>query len=159
MANPLTLVMPLKKGVDLQQLGELITRAQPDIEKALTTIGTVHFASFVVLDASTPNLQPGGPGPYKLAVITSYDGDFDTYIQDFLNNIGEVFDALLSLTTDGGGIIPVEQNVEGFIKYVKQNDASQNPPNSQLGLFSAYPCTVQQVLAADPCPDTATSSS
>ena len=157
MANPLTLVMPLKDGVNLQQLGGLIATAKPAIDQALQTIGTVHFARFVVLDGSTSNLQPGATGPYKLAVITSYDGDFNTYIQDFVNNIGKIFDMLLSMTTDGEALIPVEQNVEGFTKYVAQNDASQNAPNSEFVMYSAYPCTVQQVLAADPCPDATTS--
>lgn len=157
MANPLSLIMPLKDGVDLKQLAGFVAQAKPHIDHALSTIGTVHFARFVVLDASTSNLQPGGPGPYKLAVITSYDSDFNTYIQDFVNNIGDVFDALLSMTADGASLVPVQQNVAAFTKYVAQNDASQNAPNSEFQMYSAYPCTVQQVLAADPCPE-ATSS-
>ena len=157
MANPLTLIMPLKEGVDLQQLGGLISMSKDSIEQALKAIGTVHYARFVVLDASTPNFQPGPTGPYKLAVITTYDSDFDTYIQDFVNHIGMIFDALMSLTTDGQALVPVSQNVQAFTDYVSKNDASRNKPNSEFSLYGAYPCTVQQVLAADPCPDAATS--
>ena len=152
MANPLTLVMPLKEDIDLQQLGGLLTTTRPEIEAALQSIGTVHYARFVILDASTPNLQPGPTGPYKLAVITSYDNDFETYIQDFVNHIGMIFDAVLSVTTDGTGLVPVRDNVEAFADYVAKHDASRNPPNDAFPLYSAYPCTVQQVLAADPCP-------
>ena len=156
MANPLTLVMPLKDGVSLEQLQALVTATRPLIEEALLAIGTVHYARFMVLDGSTANLQPGPTGPYKLAIITTYDGDFDTYIQDFVNSIGMIFDGLLSLTTDGGALVPVSQNVAALTAWVSKNDASRNPPNREFGIYRAYPCTVQQVLAADPCPDAST---
>jgi len=153
MANALTLIMPLKEGVDIQQLGGLIAKFHDQIEEALTSIGTVHYARFVVLDASTPDFQPGPNGPYKLAIITTYDTDFETYIQDFVNHIGMIFDGLLSATSDGASLVPVSQNVAAFTEYVSKHDLSRNPPNSGFIQFSAYPCTVQQVLAADPCPD------
>lgn len=157
MANALTLIMPLKEDVDLDLLSGLITASRATIEEALEAIGTVHFARFVVLDGSTLNLQPGPTGPYKLAVITSYDSDFDTYIQDFVNNIGGIFDAMLSITSDGGELVPVSENIEAFTDYVSKHDASRNPPNDAFAMYSAYPCTVQQVLAADPCPQVASS--
>lgn len=115
------------------------------------------FARFVVLDPSTPNLQPGPTGPYKLAIITTYDNDFDSYIQDFVNNIGMIFDTTLSLTTDGDHLVPVSENLAAFTEYVSKNDASRNAPNDALTQYSAYTCTVQQVLAAEPCPDAASS--
>jgi len=145
--------MPLKEGVDIEQLGGLISTFHDQIEAALTSTGTVHYARFVVLDASTPNLQPGPNGPYKLAIITTYDSDFDTYIQDFVNHIGMIFDALLSATSDGAALVPVSENLAAFTEYVSKHDASRNPPNNAFVPYSAYPCTVQQVLAADPCPD------
>ena len=157
MANALTLILPLRHDVDLQQLGGLVEMSRPTIEDALTKIGTVHNARFVVFDGSTPNLQPGPTGPYKLAVITTYDSDFDTYIQDFVNHIGPIFDALMSITEDGQHLVPVGQNLEAFTEYVSRNDASRNKPNSDFQPYSAYPCTVQQVLAADPCPEAASS--
>lgn len=156
MTNPLTLVLPLKEGVDLAHLGGLIATLRPKIDEMLVAVGTVHYARFVVLDASTPDLQPGPTGPYKLAIITTYDNDFETYIQDFVNKMGQVFDALQSITTDGASLVPVSQNVAAFTEYVSKHDASRNPPNSGFHFFNAYPCTVQQVLAADPCPDAAT---
>jgi hypothetical protein len=151
MANPLTLILPLKEGIDLQQLGGLIAMTEPKIEEALKAIGTVHYARFVVFDAATPNLQPGPTGPYKLAVITTYDDDFDTYIQDFVNHIGMIFDALMSMTSDGGdALVPVNDHVAEFTAYVSRNDASRNPPNDKFTLYGAYPSTVQEVLAAYP---------
>ena len=82
MTSPLTLVMPLEENVDLTKLAETLAKAASDIDAALTSIATVHFARFVLFDASTPNLQPGSThGPFKLAVITEYDNDFNSYIQ------------------------------------------------------------------------------
>jgi hypothetical protein len=152
-ANPLTLILPLKEGVDLEQLGGLIAMTREKIEEAMTTIGTVHYARFVVFDASTPNLQPGPTGPYKLAIITTFDDDFDAYIQDFVTHIGTIFDALMSVTSDADALVPVNENVAAFTAYVARNDASRNPPNRDFPFFNAYPCTVQQVLAAEPCPE------
>ena len=49
-------------------------------------------------------------GPFKLAVITTYDGDFAAYIQDFANMLGPVFDALLGFSADGTGLVPVKDH-------------------------------------------------
>jgi hypothetical protein len=156
MANPLTLILPMKEGIELQQLGGLIAMTESTVVEALKAIGTVHYARFVVFDPSTPNLQPGPTGPYKMAIITTYDDDFDTYIQDFVNHIGVIFDTLMSMTSDGAALVPVSQNVAAFTEYVSRNDASRNAPNRDFTFLSAYPCTVQQVLAADPCPEATT---
>jgi hypothetical protein len=148
-ANPLTLIIPLKEGVDLGQLGKSLAELQAQIDAALESVGTVHYARFVVFDASSPNLQPkGGPGPFSLSVITSFDGDFDVYIQDFVNKLGPIFNALLSFSADGTGLIPVAENLQAFTAYVAANNASQQPPNNAFGFYSAYPYTVQQVIAA-----------
>jgi hypothetical protein len=159
MANPLTLILPLESGVDLQKLLTALATNSEAINTALTSVGTVHFARFIVFDASTENLQPslsagsadgaaGGNGysNYRLAVITEYDGSFNAYIQDFVNSVGQIFDLLLSFTADGKQCIPVAKNVAAFQAYIAKNDASQHAPNNTL--FSAYPQTVQQILAA-----------
>jgi len=73
--NPLTLIMKIKSSADYEQLNQLLQQiqslppAQNPIAVALTKIATVHFARFAFFENNT-----------KLGVITSYDGDFDTYI-------------------------------------------------------------------------------
>ncbi len=52
MTSPLTLVMPLEENVDLPKLAETRVQAAGAIDTALTAIGTVHFARFVLLDAA-----------------------------------------------------------------------------------------------------------
>lgn len=151
MTSPLTLVMPLEENVDLTKLAQALAEAADTIDKALTSIGTVHFARFVLFDASTANLQPGSDrGPFKLAVITEYDGSFDSYIQDFVNQIGGVFDELLSFTADGQALVPVSQNVAAFTAYVAENDLSQHMPPGIQPLYCAYDASVQTILASLP---------
>jgi hypothetical protein len=147
MANPLTLLMPVVPNTDPAVIAKLISANQAAINSAMTSIGTVHFARFLVLDASVPNLQPSGKSTdtLVLGVITEYDGAFDPYISDFASKIGFIFDALLPFVVGGSALVPVAQNLNAFTAFVRQNDASQNPAEPQL--YSAYPFTVQQILA------------
>ena len=147
MASPLTLLMPVIPGTSPQTIAAALASSQSDIDKALTSIGTVHYARFLLLDRSTPNLQPGGSSDQLvLAVITEYDGSFNAYIGDFVSQIGDVFNALLAFVVGGSAVIPVQSNVNAFMQFVTANDASQHQPNE--GLYQAYPQTVQQILAA-----------
>jgi hypothetical protein len=147
MASPLTLLMPIIPGTNVMELAATLEKYQTEINTALTSIGTVHFARFLLLDRSTANLQPGGAASDQLvlAVITEYDGSFQAYIGDFVAQIGQVFDALLQFVVGGAALTPVANNVAAFSAFVAANDASQHQPNE--GLYSAYPQTVQQILA------------
>ncbi|MET0395562.1 MAG: hypothetical protein ABW277_01925 [Longimicrobiaceae bacterium] len=148
MASPLTLMMPIIPGTSLTELAGTLAKYQTEIDSALTSIGTVHYARFLLLDRSTANLQPGATPSNEmvLAVITEYDGSFQAYIGDFVAQIGQVFDALLQYVVGGQALIPVANNVAAFNAFVAANDASQHQPNE--GLYQAYPQTVQQILAA-----------
>ncbi len=111
-ANALTLVMTIKSPEDRARLKELITTLQalpPEsnpIARALTKLGNVHFARFVFI------------GDDKLAVITTYDDDFESYIRSFVDEIGGVFDQLLTHMKDAPPL-PVEEHVTEFLEYVK----------------------------------------
>lgn len=149
MVNPLTLVMPLKPDVNLIELGAALKLLQSQIDAGLKAVGTVHFARFVVFDRSKPNLLPslGSTGSLSLAVITDYDGDFDIYIQDFVTQIGGVFDDLLKMVDGGDALVPVAKNVPAFTQFIQQNDLSQNAPDKFFSLYCAYSYPVQQILA------------
>ncbi len=148
MASPLTLLMPVIPGTSLTTIAATLQQYQPQLDAALTSIGTVHYARTLLLDASTANLQPGGKtgDSYVIAIITEYDGDFSAYIQDFVSQVGAVFDALLKFVVGGSALIPVANNVQAFDAFITLNDASQHQPNT--GLYQAYTATVQQILAA-----------
>lgn len=147
--NPLTLLMPVTDGISVGTLLGLIGQNQAAIDAALTNIGTVHFARFLVFDTSVPNLQPASlttASNLVLAVITVYDGSFQTYISDFVGQLSAVFNALLACVVGGKVVTPVQDNQTAFQNFVLANDASQNP--AAPALYCAYPQTVQQILAA-----------
>jgi hypothetical protein len=150
MASPLTLMLPVIPGTNLEEMVKTLAQYQAQLDAALRSIGTVHYARVLLLDGSTPNLQPGGQpnASYVIAVITEYDGDFNAYIQDFVAQVGVVFDALLQFVVGGPAIIPVANNVAAFEALIAVNDASQHPPNT--GLFEVYTATVQEILASLP---------
>lgn len=147
----LTHIVPLKEGSNVQQLQAVVEKNQGLIDSALKAIGTVHFLRFVFFDASQPNLQPvpnsDSTGPFALGVITEYDGDFESYVQDFTRHLAPVFDALLPAILGGEELVPVKDHVDELIEWARKNDAAQQPPNSEFGLYTAYPHTVQKILA------------
>jgi hypothetical protein len=147
MASPLTLLMPVLPG-QIQTIIQALGQFQSQLDTALASIGTVHYARMLVLDANTANLQPAqNPDDnFVLAVITEYDGSFEAYIGDFVAQVGPVFDAMLPYVVGGAAVVPVANNVAAFQAFVTANDASQHAPNTNM--YSGYPYTVQQILAA-----------
>jgi hypothetical protein len=133
--NPLTLVMAIRSPDDRRTLQEKLERLQSlprdknPVTTALDAIGTVHFARFVFLDET------------RLAVITTYDGDFDAYVNEFVDHVGDVFTDLLQHMDDAPPL-PVQQHRQEFLDYVRRNDLRCLPP-----FYSAYPQrTVLDVL-------------
>lgn len=147
MASPLTLLMPVLPG-KIQDISQALGQYKTQLDAALQSIGTVHYARTLLLDASQQNLQPAkNPNDnFVLAIITEFDGSFADYIGDFVAQVGTVFDAMLPYVVGGAAVVPVANNVAAFQAFVTQYDASQHDPNT--GLFEAYPFTVQQILAA-----------
>lgn len=136
--SPLTLIMKLKSAEDSAQLKAKLSHIQglpPDqnpVWRALTALKSVHFARFVFLDDNT-----------KLAVITTYDGTFDRYINEFIDTIGDIFNVILG-HVDGAPPLPVQQHRQAFLDYVRANDFRAMEP-----FFSAYPqASVVDILAA-----------
>lgn len=136
--NPLTLVMKAKCPADYASLRGAVEHLQslpPDqnpITVALDKIGTVHFARFAFLDSAQ-----------QLLVITAYDHDFETYIQEFVDFIGDIFNQLLSFV-EGAPPLPVQTYRQEFLEYVRANDLRCVEP-----FYSAYPDrTVVDILGS-----------
>ncbi|OEZ55530.1 hypothetical protein JAB2_52790 [Janthinobacterium sp. HH100] len=151
MANPLCLMMPVLPDTNPISIAAALQEYQAKINAALTDIGTVHFARFTLLDRSQANLLPninsaGASNTLVIGVITEYDGSFNGYIEDFVAQLGEVFDALLQFVVGGKALMPVANHVAAFEAFITATDAAQHVPNN--GLYSAYPQTVQQILAS-----------
>jgi hypothetical protein len=125
--SPLTLVMTAKSTEDYVALQQIIHQMQslpPEknpIITALNCLANVHFARFVFL------------GNEQLAVITTYDGDFDSYINDFINEIGDVFNTLLKHVADSPPV-PVQTYREEFLEFAHSHDLSCVGP-----FYTAYP--------------------
>ena len=134
--SPLTLVMPVRPEAraalraEVEQL-QALPRDRNPVITALDAIGTVHFARFVFLDDE------------RLAVITTYDGDFARYIMDFVDHIGPVFDQLLQHVVDPPPL-PVRAHREEFLAYVREHDLGCVPP-----FYSAYPTRPVVDILAD----------
>jgi hypothetical protein len=135
--NPLTLVMKAKSPDDyatLRQVVEDLQSLPPNqnpVTVALNKIGTVHFARFAFL------------GNDQLGVITTYDGDFGVYINEFIDNIGNVFNTLLT-HVENAPPLPVQTYRQEFLDYIHTVDCGC------VGTFySAYPeRTVRDILGS-----------
>ena len=130
--------MTIKSEDDFKQLSALLTQIQsapPEknpIWVALNNLKTVHFARFVFLENHT-----------KLAVITTYDGTFEDYINEFIDAIGDVFNALLAHMKDASPL-PVQKYRAEFLEFVRAHDLRAIEP-----FYSAYPtATVLDIHAA-----------
>ena len=124
--SPLTLVMPLVSQQAADGLRAKLAQPggmQQAIDDALNSLGTVHFARFVMLDGDPP----------KLAVITSFDDTFDDYIISFTKRLGPIFDTILQFVVDPPPT-PVIDHGREFVEWVGAHDLGC------LGSFySAYP--------------------
>ncbi len=124
--SPLTLVMPIKDGCGQHLLALIEGLAQAPtnpVEAKLDELQSVHFARFVLLEDNT-----------RLAVITSYDGDFRKYVMDFVDHLGPVFDQLLEFVDDWPANHPVQEHRDKFVDYVDDHDL-----RCVGSFYSAYP--------------------
>jgi CBS domain-containing protein len=154
MTTPLSLFMPVKPDTTLRSLIEVLSNNKDKIDAALTSIGTVHFARFLLLDRSKPNFQPDmknldtPSNTLVIGIITEYDGEFEPYIGKFASDIGDVFAGLNSFVVGGVSPSPDANNNEAFKTFIDVNDASRHEPNTKL--YAAYPHTVGDILATPP---------
>lgn len=116
--NPLSLVLTLKPGIladQIQLVGEAVNTA--------SSTNILHFAWLIPL------------APNKALLTTVYDGDFDAYLDVFINANPAGFDAVLAIL-DGGPPAPITEpaNRAAFHEWARKNNVSP------LGnFFSAYP--------------------
>jgi hypothetical protein len=116
----LSLLMPMKSPAQMPGLISLIKMAQPMIDAQLAALHSVHFARFLP--------TPDGSGLY---VITTFDGELNAYLMDFVAALGDVFNVLLSYIA-GAPPLPVQKFPREFCQFVSAN-------NMAVNLWSAYP--------------------
>jgi hypothetical protein len=115
--SELTVIVPLKTGdAGAAELRKILAAAGPGLPAA-GEVGTLHDMRFVILDNDT-----------KLLFATAYDGDWDSYIDDFAKEIPDAMDRFFSCVEGWPGI--KDPGVKDFIvKYQIQ----------ATGWFVAYP--------------------
>ena len=74
--SPFFLIFHLRSPSNMQALSRILPPLMPKMFEAADSIGTLHFARFIVLGDTT------------LAFVSEYDGTFDDYIMDFAKFLG-----------------------------------------------------------------------
>ena len=111
----MSLVMPLADttAVGRARAAAVVASGLDEIYSGLDNVGTVHFARFAIVDD-------------KLLMFSYYDGDFHTYIRDFIVTLGHAFDAIVGLIRDPPPT-PCKEHVDEFIDWVHRHDLYQLP--------------------------------
>ena len=111
----MNLIMPLKNktAVGRAEMVMAIGACLDEVYTGLDNVGTVHMARFTIVDNT-------------LLMFSYYDGDFRTYIRDFIMTLGNAFDGIVELVEDSPPL-PCWQNVDAFIDWVHERDALQLP--------------------------------
>jgi hypothetical protein len=119
----LNLYLPLKSPALMPALGAALEKLkQPRIFPALESLHYVHFARFVP-----------APDGSALWVITTFDGELEPYIMDFVGVVGDVFTQLLQFVVDAPRL-PVQKFPRDFVEFIKAHNVIQGG-----GVWSAYP--------------------
>lgn len=135
---PLTLFIPIKPGPAVDALREEFKTSNSG-SGALGETELVHFARLFVFEEDNPMGIPSNIA----AVITTYDGDFNAYVQAFVNHEGtnEFFNKVLSIADIPGAsdLIPVRKNAQKFAEVVARYDVTNVAAEPWGSWFSAYP--------------------
>jgi hypothetical protein len=115
-ANEMTLIMPLKPG-GAERLRKKLGPDKFPGGWALDRVGTVHDLWYVIFDNDT-----------RLLFVSTFDGDWDAYINDFVTLIPDEIEMVFKEVEDFPGIR--SPNIKDYI--VKRQLSS-------LYFYSAYP--------------------
>lgn len=115
-----------------KDVAQLLQEHQATIYESLSRIGVVHFLRFLFLPWPITDKSD------TLFIITSYDGDFDTYIAQFTYHLTDLFNTLFPYI-DPAPPLPVHEHVQESIDFVREH-------NIPTPIYSAYPkCTVMSI--------------
>lgn len=116
----MNLVMPLKDktAIGRAQAAMVVGSALDEIYSGLDNAGTVHMARFSIVDDN-------------LLMFSWYDGDFHTYIRDFIITLGHAFNAIVEMVEDTPPL-PCWEHVDEFIDWIHRHDLFQVPDDPGL---------------------------
>lgn len=111
----LNLVMELKSPAQMAALLATVAAHLDEVRDALVSLHHVHSWRFL----------PTRDGTF-LQAITVFDGDFRSYVMDFVILIADVFDAILVYIKDSPPL-PVRSFPREFMAWVEANNLAQFP--------------------------------
>jgi hypothetical protein len=127
----LNLVLELKNPAQMPALMKTLEAAKEHTNRALWGLHYIHSARFL----------PTRDGKY-LQVVTVFDGDFPSYVMDFVAVVGDIFSEILLYVKDAPPL-PVVSFPREFFDWVIANNLSQFP------VWVAYPdVTTIDILTA-----------
>jgi len=123
--HPLNVVMKVKTpiAVHAEYIKKIIYYGAPVVEHLLNKSDVVHFARFLLLNNDT-----------ELALITTYDGGYDEYLEYFAEQAGPLFDMIFEHIQDAPPM-PVRDNRQAFADHI----ARYNLPSAGGYFYAACP--------------------
>ena len=126
--QPLNLCLPLKTPAQATALGQFLIDHAEGFRQGVLGLRYVHFARFLI-----------APDGSHLWVITTFDGDFESYLMDFVATMAPLFTGVMQYIA-GAPRLPVEDYPIEFMQFVRDN-------NLKAGVISAYPqLTVLEIM-------------
>lgn len=113
--NALTLITVIRD----EQSGPLTTLLKDRKEAlntALKSIGTVHYARFVIIDGTTINNELLPP---QLVLSSNFDGEIDAHIQDLAKHLADLLDQIYAHTLNYN---PADR--AGFLRSIRIKEAA-----------------------------------
>lgn len=121
--SELTIIAPLKEG-GADRLREKLKKSATRQSETMAKIATVHDMRFVIFDNDT-----------RLLFATAYDGDWDSYIDDFGTEIPDLLNRMFTEVEDFPGIESPEAK-----DFIAKHQITAS------GWYSAYPdATVKDI--------------
>ncbi len=118
--QPLNLFLPLKSPGQAKALAQFLTDNRDGFHQGVLGLRYVHFARFL--------MTPDGS---HLLVITAFDGDFESYLMDFVATMAPLFTGVMQFIA-GAPRLPVEKFPIEFMEFIRAN-------NESAGVIPAYP--------------------
>ena len=126
--TPLNHIIPIKSWLEFKELQAAVHLKGREMDETADKIGTLHFSR--IFDLRDNN---------QIGFFTAYDGDFRTYMQDFLKYLGPVFNLIMKHSVNPSPL-PVEKNADAWMDWVAEHQVEG------IGFYSAYPTlTVQDI--------------
>ena len=113
--NALTLITVIRDDQSAT-ITSLLKDKKEALNSALKSIGTVHYARFVIIDSTTINNELLPP---QLVLSSNFDGEIDAHIQDLATHLADLLDQIYAHTLNYN---PADK--AGFLRGIRIKEAA-----------------------------------